>query len=269
MSSALNKFIASEIQHLNFLMGSFLSGVLKINNASLVYSDALTDSDWNYATQFDKSFLSQNYNLDAIKTFYKERALKPAVYITPYNYDINLITRLEALYFKSEFNDVWMYYQGGVFPQQNVNSAVQIQVVQTSEQQSDFFTVFFAAYHSEEESNFYHVDDSYKIPLLRMLSQATINNVHAVVAYLNTTPVGCAVLIYNKLAAGIYCVGVNPRYRQDGIGRSLINDLVNHAQTQNVSEIFLLTEKNSPAERFYEKINFKTEFICHGFVLQD
>ena len=72
-----------------------------------------------------------------------------------------------------------------------------------------------------------------------------------------------------KSVAGIYGMNVNPEYRRQGIGTSLINYLFNHAHNLGIKEILVgTTVQNTAARRTYEKggmrpIAFRTGTMYH------
>ncbi|MDI6591774.1 MAG: ribosomal protein S18-alanine N-acetyltransferase [Patescibacteria group bacterium] len=61
-----------------------------------------------------------------------------------------------------------------------------------------------------------------------------------------------------KRVAEIISLAVAPDWRQKGIGKALIEFLINHFRQKNIKEIFLnVRTKNKAAISFYQKLGFK------------
>lgn len=70
---------------------------------------------------------------------------------------------------------------------------------------------------------------------------------------------GYIVLWHINDEGNIMNLAVNPEYRRQGIGRKLINCIINLAQSKKIHSIFLeVRSKNIPAIRLYESFGFKT-----------
>jgi len=60
-------------------------------------------------------------------------------------------------------------------------------------------------------------------------------------------------------SALLISMAIDPNFRRKGIGRKLLNTLLDHFQKKKIKEIILhVRTKNKPAINFYEKMGFKT-----------
>jgi amino-acid N-acetyltransferase len=72
--------------------------------------------------------------------------------------------------------------------------------------------------------------------------------------YHNNTLLGCAGLEIHGQTGLLRSVVVNAAERNNGIGSRLVNAILEHARTQRLSSIFLLTES---AEHYFPRFGFK------------
>ncbi|MCO6524875.1 MAG: GNAT family N-acetyltransferase [Candidatus Schmidhempelia sp.] len=79
-----------------------------------------------------------------------------------------------------------------------------------------------------------------------------------IVAYTNNEPVGVARLIFKENGkAKIGRVAVLKAYRQSGVGKQLIEFLINYAQQHHLSELNLSSQLQ--AKHFYTKLGFQPQ----------
>jgi len=83
----------------------------------------------------------------------------------------------------------------------------------------------------------------------------------------NSTPVGVATVLSKDNIAGIYGVGTYMKYRNKGFGTKLMKTIIKELLEQNINNIFLITKKNSYAEKYYTKIGFEELFKSSFYVM--
>ena len=69
---------------------------------------------------------------------------------------------------------------------------------------------------------------------------------------------GCFVLIYDDRILGIYKLCIMEKYRQEGIGKIVLQKILKKCERMNKKMAFLHTEKGSYIEKFYKDFGFKT-----------
>ncbi|MCR4898869.1 MAG: GNAT family N-acetyltransferase [Acholeplasmatales bacterium] len=89
--------------------------------------------------------------------------------------------------------------------------------------------------------------------------------------FLKRNPTSCFVAIEDDIVVGaviagddgrrgyIYHLAVNPKYRKNGIGTSLVNNVMNSLEKLGINKVALLTfKRNEVANAFWEKQGFTT-----------
>jgi len=89
--------------------------------------------------------------------------------------------------------------------------------------------------------------------------------------FLKRNPTSCFVAIEDDIVVGaviagndgrrgyIYHLAVNPKYRNNGIGTTLVNNVMNALENLGINKVALLTfKRNEVANAFWEKQGFST-----------
>ncbi|MBX9923551.1 MAG: GNAT family N-acetyltransferase [Rhabdochlamydiaceae bacterium] len=97
----------------------------------------------------------------------------------------------------------------------------------------------------------FHFDEPTKNGLAKLLANVQAENY---VLYLNGTPVGAGTLIPNKTTGGIFNIAILPEHQKKGLGRSMMQFLMNRASILGLENLVLLS---SPAsEKLYSELMF-------------
>ena len=78
--------------------------------------------------------------------------------------------------------------------------------------------------------------------------------------------VGVTNVLYNEEIFGIYALAIFSEYRNKGIGKSVVKQLLNKCKELNMKMAFLQTEKGFYPEAMYKKMGFKE--ICTDYYYQ-
>lgn len=87
-----------------------------------------------------------------------------------------------------------------------------------------------------------------------------------------TNGVTAGYVIYWLLATevDVHNLAVDPAYRRQGIGRSLLQSVIDEAKNQGASRITLEVRKsNDAAQRLYRSVGFATEGVRRGYYSDD
>lgn len=76
---------------------------------------------------------------------------------------------------------------------------------------------------------------------------------------------GCLYSGRNPVTAILGPVGVDPRYRRNGIGANLVRSIIDHLRVQGCMAVYLGVSEANPARRLYEGIGFRR---YHGVVMR-
>ncbi|MDE1869063.1 MAG: GNAT family N-acetyltransferase [Candidatus Micrarchaeota archaeon] len=252
-----------ERAHYLLQKGILFTGKKRIKGAELLYSDAVSDPYWNYATSVNVRTITKGNMLEAIISFYSERKALPALYIASGD---NRIGRALARYgFKAKYADSWMVYTGRKI--RDNNSGVVVKKVSNKGEMRHFTRIFETVYGLKGTGPYKSLEKGYGKALFGAFGHKQKGkSVAFYLAYLGGKPVGCAMLVTSGRYAGLYGLGVLQRYRGRGIARALTARRIADARQMGANIIFLQTEKGSINEKIFKKMGFKTELIGRCFV---
>ncbi|MFO1498394.1 MAG: amino acid adenylation domain-containing protein [Verrucomicrobiota bacterium] len=152
----------------------------------------------------------------------------------------------------------WMVYARGGLPQNGGAETLQVRLVASELESSDFIGVFCAAYRAAPEVYG---------PILRRKEEiGSRRDVANYVAYAEGKPVCVATLLTLEWYSGIYNVGTLPSARRQGYAAQLLIHLIREARSAG-RFLFLQTESGSGAERLYCRLGFETVFARTGYRL--
>ena len=69
---------------------------------------------------------------------------------------------------------------------------------------------------------------------------------------------GCFMLLFDDKIMGIYGLGIMEQYRDEGIGKIILQKILTKCTKMNIRVAFLQTEKGAYTEKFYNDFGFKT-----------
>jgi len=252
-----------EDAHYNMLRGMYFDGEKDIGDAKIVWSNAIDDSIWNYATRID----TQN-SLEIIKrasSFLLTKNRNPTFYLTPACRPSSFSKILESQGFVNEYSDAWMFFKGSS-KDIEIPSGIDIGMVKNLGDMDLFCDIYNGAYSSG--SGQYSFPEEYGLAVLASFKNQTGGVIaEHYLAYVDgPCPVGILSLISKDSLFGIYNIGTLPSFEGIGIGSALTLFAVKRAIEMDASEIFLQTEKDSPNEGFYGRRGFETKFLSMCYV---
>ncbi|MCX6774529.1 MAG: GNAT family N-acetyltransferase [DPANN group archaeon] len=246
-----------EKAHCRMQKGVFFSGSRKVAGATLLWSDKIIDSFWNYA-----SFINAKPPEDLIKEaveFYKSKNRKPAFYLTPWTKPKNFESVLQSHGFKLAYKDAWQVYNGKEI---TLPTNIDIREVKTKDDKRIFVEVFNKAFSGEDPNDPYGaLPKEYGETVALTFGKKRWKNY---LVYSNGKPVATGGIAIDKDCAGIYSIGTHPDFRKKGFGAAVVNFCTKKALENKCKYIFLQTVKDSSNERFYNKLGFETVFtgVC-------
>lgn len=245
-------------------LGMYFSNIQKLTNGLIVYSEIVEDENWNFLTSFKADTIDEfNKIIIEAKAFFKKInrtlviSINPTVSITKdvENYILNNYTNFETNVFMITNNIICKKEAPCDYSFRKINNNTEselfVNTFKTSKSQtmpgdtypplpkyySNALLKSFGACNVNWEFN--HFVSEYKGQAIGMVS-AVINN--------------------NKKLCGLYGAGTYIEHRGKGVCSNLFNYVQQQLKQKNVAEFFLLTEKNSKNELFYNYLNFKSLF---------
>lgn len=245
--------------HIKFNIGFFFSNKIIMKDAVILLNEALPkDSYLNHATKLESKGDTDVF-IDKIEKTMLSRGIVPAFYLLPKSKPSNLEKCLKRRGYELFCHDAWM-----MFRKKNAavreNSSFQIRLAKRNE----FATVrhvFNEVFTKGEE------DDPYKglspvygdLTLKRLLHKSKDYDSIFFVALVSGKIVGVCNLLYDGKIAAIEGLAVLPKFRNMGIGTSLLLACAKTAQNFGIKDIYLGTEKNSRNEKIFKTIGFHTK----------
>lgn len=252
--------------HFKCLQGMYFSEFISHNTHVLLFSNLIDSSRYNFISLISKDI---NQVLLEVRSLFKIRNRQLALYVTPSSYLFGKENLIPSS-FTHRATDAWMVLNKPKFLHTyNFSNNNSIEPVSFNER--DLYTKTFISVYGGENPNGQHSK------ILKQFGQSLkqsfnttptgFNKVY-IWAKLNDKPVGVASMISNKYYAGIYGLGTIEKYRNRGIGSSLMAFLVQKAINQNIQTIFLQTQNESKTEQWYKNIGFNTTFSAKYFVFE-
>jgi len=256
----------AEAAHYDLQQGMYFSGRKKIAGATLLWSNKVKDSYWNFATQIDVSVEKVQDLIKKVVQFYRTKNRHPTIYVTPFTNPKNLPELLGKHGFTSQLKDAWMFYKGDA-PKIAMPRGLTIKRVESQTDMKTFLGVFNNAYGgATSEDPYGAIPPEYNETLATSFKENDKRIFHYL-GLLNGEPVSIATLIRDEKYAGIYNVGTVANKRKLGLGTALTMYCAAEAIKNGIETVFLQTEKGTYNEKYYNKLGFSTKFIGEGFVL--
>lgn len=138
----------------------------------------------------------------------------------------------------------------------------------------EVWPIAYGAILSREQLD-YMMEMMYSVPSLQKQSGEKGN--HFILATENDIPVGFAAYEFNynkKPKTKIHKIYILPNQQGKGIGKELIDFIINKAKERHQKTLILNVNKKNIAIRFYERIGFTISFeevidIGNGYVMDD
>lgn len=251
--------------HFNALQGIYFSEIIQNKNYTILYSDLIEDSYYNYAAKLSDGI--EKY-LTEIESFFVQKKRMPALYLSP-NYYLYGKEGLIPKKYQLWSTDAWMVYKDPSFysnfqPPNNIH----ILNVNTKESNSLYVETFEKAFSSEDPNDVYgQLPPYYGQSLERAIGidTSSFKNIF-VIAYINKEAAGVASVIFNEKFAGLYGIGTIQSERNKGIGTILIKYLIDLVNKDNKRIVFLQTEKGGYSEKWAITRGFETIFNAYYYV---
>jgi ribosomal protein S18 acetylase RimI-like enzyme len=250
-------------------LGQYFSQIDRIEGATVLSSDTIKDWYWNYATQIDTTDFQIRGIIDSITDYYSQKQRTPCIYVAPSTNPPSIFQELEEKGFFPAMKDAWMVLE----PTKNNirrSSDVAILRVEDEKELEIFIKIFYEAYGGASRDEPYgRLPPGYGEALRHSFHHPSQDvTVNHFIGFMNTIPVGISTLIFSDGIAGMYNVGTSLQFRYQGVGTCMIHHAITEGRHHNNSVIYLLTEADSYAEKFYHHIGFRTLFIGIGYVLK-
>jgi len=264
--------IANSIEkaHYRNQQGMYFSGIAVIDGAVLLYSNIIDDFFWNYAAQINTTQEGVEELIQKIITFYQKKVRLSSIYLTSLSQPQNISKYLESCGFKIMFNDAWMINDRKTSSIKKPKDLI-IKEVRSIEDMRIFIKVFYESYGGASEDEPYgQLPPSYGNALLGSFKNPpTETKIIHYLGFIINKPVGIGTLISSDGFGGIYNVGASSNYRKMGIGSAISLKAVEDSKREGNTTTYLMTEKGSYVEKFYQRLGFSTKFIGCGYVLSE
>lgn len=250
--------------HFNCLHGMYCSEYTSRKGYVILFNNFIKSYHYNYV-----SLITQDINevLLKVQPLFKKYNRQLTLYITPFSYLFekeNLIPKS----FIRRATDTWMILSEPKFLKTyNFTNIISIEPVSPDEHDI-FLKTFISAYGGDNTNNQHsEILNDFAQSMKQLIDTPLIGfNKVNILAKVNDKPVGVASMVSNKYAAGIYGLGTIEKYRNCGIGSSLMAFLTQQAIKLSIQTIFLQTEEGSMNEIWYRNIGFKNTFPAKYFV---
>ena len=250
-----------EAAHYLLQKGIFFTGKKRANGAEMLYNDAIKDQYWNYATSV--SATKPIELIREVECFYSRKHVTPSFYITPKTRPKGMSRMLARHGYRLAYSDAWMVYRGKALKR----TEVEVREVNSKVEMRRFAAVFGSVYGKSGTGPYKDLQSGYAMTILASYRKRHPGRaVKYYLAYLNGSPVGCAMLIAGGKYAGLYGLGVLPRFRNRGVASALMAGRIQEVINRKASVIFLQTESGSKNERIFKRLGFRNEFTGRCFV---
>ena len=230
----------------------------------ILKSNIISDNFWNIAIINKEDIFNGQTALINIEQQFNLINRQPCIYIP------RMISRhdkykkcLEDNGYRINDTDAYMMFQNSTT---NIEVTENIIKVTTDEQFNDFMKVMESAYGGEPTK-----EDPYAGSITQEYYEAikeslTNNKFNHFILYKDEIPAVVATLSYQNGHGTINNVGTKKEFQNLGLGRQLMQHLINKFDELGGKMLFLVTEYDSKNEKWYSKQGFKTVFINEQYV---
>lgn len=245
----------------------FIDGSIeKLDNGIFVYNKTIEDIYWNYMAymnvktkeEFDKAWkINKQTMLD------KNR--KPALYILPSSKLLKTYKKVLPDYMKIESSEIWMIFDDYKNIKNIADSKINI-TINRKPKVNDFIDTFMKSYASTSETDPYGELPDYYRKVVRDSFKQDSNRTYYL-AYSNNVPISTTITVENKDVALICFVGTIPEYRNKGVCKHLMREVLNDLKKKKIKTVYLQTEEGFIPEKLYSSIGFKT--FCKALIVTE
>ena len=225
------------------------------------YIHKLKDFDVNYITDIIENEGFENIE----KTVEKEMLYRDADESYLIHSDTRLYQRKEKVFPQTRYDkvseEVWMIYND-FYKLKDVdyksNHEIEIEKTVDMDVVADVFERSFKSSNEKDPYNeidfagYYKMFENYTGPA----NQQYKHDFYLIKCDLDVC--GCFMLLYDDKILGIYGLAIMEEYREKGIGKIILQKILNKCVRMNKRVAFLQTEKGAYTEKFYKDFGFKT-----------
>jgi ribosomal protein S18 acetylase RimI-like enzyme len=268
LPSALTSTLQYESLHYKLVHKIFHSSSLVTPDYTVIYDKK---DDYNFTNIGGILTLTEkNYRekIQEIESKLRAEKRKPTLYITPDATPCNLSELAQGLGYRRSFVDAWMFYEGK--PTLEIPKDVSIRTVNSMSEMKRFVEIFNRVFSGTDPSEPYgKAPDAWGENLIDSYGK-TDPSLQVKYYILQDHGEDAAIIlsVSDGERAGLYSIGTVPKRRRRGLSTIATVNAVNELQAQGVSEIFLITEKDTYNEKFYKGIGFNTRWYATGWSLE-
>lgn len=253
------------------LTGMFFSEYKIEDKGTLVFSDVVEDTGWNFVTFLDLDNIEDFEN--QIKIWKKEfqgrnRRLAICVSNTA-NITKKIKDILENEYIK-QYTDSWMILKDNKFASCKMYGNCKVERIDKNLQKEIFINTYVTSRQSVLEGDFMEkMPECYKVALNNSFDYRGDYQYERYLIWLNDEPIGMGVAVIKDKMAGIYGIGIYAEHRKNGYGTVLMNGIISDLQKRGLEKIYLITEVDTYVEKWYRKWGFETINNTTCYVMKD
>lgn len=253
--------------HLRFMNGSFVSSVEKTEFGTLVFSDLIADSYWSYFLPRPGLGEGSDACIEETVLRFKERGRNPCFLVDPKT-NSHLSSALAAAGFERGYEDVWMFYEGGL-PALPRDPAVEIAACASQKDFEIFLEIFSLAYAgSSPDEPYGALPPEYAKAFQVSFDRRAGNGLQHFILSYKGRPAGIGMLGLSADAACLYALGIRPELRKRGLAEHMTAHRLKVALGAKSPLIFLQTETASYNEKLFSKYGFSAAARSAAYVLK-
>lgn len=243
---------------INCNKGFMVSDIINLNKCKLVYSSTIEDSYWNFLTGINANSKEEfNKVWQDNRKHMIERNRTPALYITPSSNMINKYKDILPEYLSIESHEVWMVMEDFSNIDSIKDSNIDLRI-DNNPTLNIFADVFMKAYgESSDEDPYGKMPECYREAIINSKNSVTKYKRYYYVAYYNDNPIATALTIEKDRIALIGFVGTIPEYRNKGVCKQLMKQVLIDLRKRKIKTAYLQTEEGYIPEKLYSNIGFK------------
>ncbi|MFA4820339.1 MAG: GNAT family N-acetyltransferase [Candidatus Aenigmatarchaeota archaeon] len=244
--------------YIKFNLGYFFTQKIKINGALLLINENLPKDPYlNYALKIKSSNAKI---IQKIEKSFNSLGISPHFYITPKTTPKNLETLLLKKGYELIYSDVWMHFEKDKIKKikhgkTSVRKVGENEFIRVKEIFNEVFTKGELGDPYQGLSHLYG-EFFYK----RLLDNKKKFGSVVYAAFIKGEMVGVCTLLHDSKVSLIEGLAVLPKFRNMGIGTTLLLSCASQAHALGVEKIFVCTESGSRNEKIFEKIGFVKDF---------
>lgn len=230
----------------------------------ILKSNIISDNFWNIAIIDKEDIFDDQIALTNIEQQFDLIDRQPCIYIPRMISKHDGYKRyLENNNYKINDTDAYMMLQSNIT---NIEIIENIIKVTTDEQFNDFMKVMESAYGGEptkEDPYAGSITQEYYEAIKQSLADGKFSHF---ILYKDGVPAVVATLSYKNGHGTINNVGTKKEFQNLGLGKQLMQHVINKFNELGGEMLFLVTEYDSKNEKWYDKQGFKTSFINEQYI---